>query len=115
MADFVGPVESCNGIKGVFIDRDKIDCFLYGAEDGVTCVWYSGETDEARFKGDITPLLLGQGGKTNADRIRAMTDEEMARFFERRYDTCPGRPGCSGKNCYDCWLDWLRQEVSDNG
>lgn len=52
---------------------------------------------------------------TNADKIRAMTDEEMAHYFSEQPDACPGRSGCSGKSCYDCWLDWLKQEVSDNG
>lgn len=48
---------------------------------------------------------------TNADKIRAMTDEEMAHYFSEQPDACPGRPGCSGKNCYDCWLNWLKQEI----
>lgn len=53
---------------------------------------------------------------TNADKIRAMTDEEMAHFMESRPDACPPMGTlCSGKNCYDCWIDWLKQEVSDNG
>lgn len=48
---------------------------------------------------------------TNADKIRAMTDEELAHYFSEQPGACPGRPGCSGKNCYDCWLDWLKQET----
>lgn len=51
--------------------------------------------------------------QTNADRIRAMTDEEMAHYFSEQPDACPGRAGCSGKNCYDCWLAWLKQEASE--
>ena len=36
--------------------------------------------------------------KTNADRIRAMTDEELAEWLEA--------------HCYQYgWLDWLKQEV----
>jgi hypothetical protein len=49
---------------------------------------------------------------TNADRIRAMTDEKLAHFWETRPVSCPPMETlCSGKNCYDCWLDWLKQEV----
>ena len=37
---------------------------------------------------------------TNADRIRAMTDEELAEWLEER--------------CYQYgWLEWLRQEVKE--
>lgn len=54
--------------------------------------------------------------QTNADRIRAMSDEELARVFDRGCP--PDRPpkecmkywhvGCEG-----CWADWLRQPVKD--
>ena len=48
--------------------------------------------------------------KTNADRIRAMSDEELADFFWKienatRNDHALGKDG---------WLDWLRQEVNDD-
>lgn len=40
---------------------------------------------------------------TNSDRIRSMTDEELADFlYENR---------CMG---YQAWLDWLKQEVTTN-
>lgn len=48
---------------------------------------------------------------TNADKIRAMTDEELADWvFSHDCKT----------NLYGYWsregtLDWLKQEVSDNG
>jgi hypothetical protein len=54
---------------------------------------------------------------TNADKIRAMTDEELAVFLCSRQmcgdcihlydDTCEGN-----KNGH---LEWLKHEVSDNG
>ena len=57
--------------------------------------------------------------KTNADRIRAMTDEELAKLLS---DPCPGdlEPADScfysiadGDDtvCVDCWLEWLKQEA----
>jgi hypothetical protein len=56
---------------------------------------------------------------TNADRIRAMTDEELAELIA---DGCCRNIDCpdefymeDGLNCHGCWLDWLKQEVSDNG
>ena len=48
--------------------------------------------------------------KTNADRIRAGSNEHIAGFV------CTGCPPgmetgkqCTGdETCYDCWLDWLQ-------
>lgn len=64
--------------------------------------------------------------QTNADRIRAMSDEELAEFYCNDVDACP--PGSdmkcidelyahgegpypSDEQCIECWLDWLRQEA----
>ena len=44
---------------------------------------------------------------TNADRIRAMTDEELAEFLWG--DGCPGsKRECDG-DCVKCFLEWLKQ------
>ena len=52
--------------------------------------------------------------KTNADRIRAMTDEELAQYMGdvQTWGGCPnhGARNCT-ENCADCWLDWLKQEA----
>ena len=54
---------------------------------------------------------------TNADRIRSMTDEELAQYMGdvQTWGGCPnhGARNCT-ENCADCWLDWLKQEVTDN-
>lgn len=53
--------------------------------------------------------------KTNADRIRAKTEEELALFIEKctkgfiEPTRCDGN--CLREDCYDCWLDWLKEEV----
>ena len=47
---------------------------------------------------------------TNADRIRAMSDEELARNFQEAETF--GR-AFGPYTSYDSWLDWLRQEVED--
>lgn len=58
---------------------------------------------------------------TNADRIRAMTDEELADWLKyERISVCPPDTGHIHCNISDicadkkCWLDWLKQEVKDN-
>ena len=56
--------------------------------------------------------------QTNADRIRAMTDEELATLCQ---DGCPPHHHCPDwcgetgikELCQRCWLDWLRREASD--
>lgn len=48
--------------------------------------------------------------KTNADHLRMMTDEELAKELERIDDTACAfnRP-----RTYEGWLDWLKKEVDD--
>lgn len=49
---------------------------------------------------------------TNADRIRAMSDEELAEFVQ--YGSCPYiEEECTTKGCVKCILDWLKQPVKD--
>ena len=57
-----------------------------------------------------------QKPQTNADRIRAMSDEELARTFAQT-GNCPPSPeyGHNCKRCSKCWLDYLRQPVKDGG
>lgn len=56
---------------------------------------------------------------TNADRIRTMTDEELAEMFERWITNCdcnftPCVEYCDmfdGKTCKERWLVWLKKAV----
>lgn len=52
--------------------------------------------------------------QTNADRIRAMSDEELARTFAQT-GNCPpsSKYGYNCERCGKCWLDYLRQPVKD--
>ena len=55
---------------------------------------------------------------TNADRIRSMTDEEMAEWIMSIGPAaCPIRDDhgdeCRFSHCKDCWLDWLKQEARE--
>ena len=67
----------------------------------------------------LIPKRLKVGVKTNADRIRAMTDEQIVKLFTLR-DTfyCPTAKGdmeaCRGNwSCEDCFLKWLKQEADN--
>lgn len=63
--------------------------------------------------------------QTNADRIRAMTDEELATLIadnidcnickemhDTKYERCPGNIN-EEKGCCAIWLDWLKQEATN--
>lgn len=69
----------------------------------------------------VTSTPRTETPRTNADRIRAMSDEQLAEFHVGQ--GCP--PGvdlfemCDEGNaippvCHKCWLKWLGQEA-DNG
>ena len=62
-----------------------------------------------------------QKANTNADKIRAMTDEELAEFSDKSF-LCP--PSIHGKCdhienddqvtpkiCLECWREWLKAEA----
>ena len=61
--------------------------------------------------------------QTNADRIRSMTDEELAEFLDREFWVLPNcKPDapqdqetgmCLIASCHNCWLDWLKQEAEE--
>lgn len=55
--------------------------------------------------------------KTNADRIRAMTDEELAELLhEITEPVCPPMQPhkyCRSGECKKCWLEWLQEEADD--
>ena len=54
---------------------------------------------------------------TNYDRLISKTPEELAELFSHL--CCPyslgGKVDCNAgkKGCYQCWLDWLKQEATE--
>lgn len=49
---------------------------------------------------------------TNADKIRSMTDEELARAMDM---VCPPDTACNdGQQCIKCWIDWLKQPAKED-
>ena len=74
------------------------DGYEKGKADAEAYLLHCGDTDE--------PF-------TKADRIRSMTDEELAEFIASGIpkDVCKDRcGGDEGFQCSECILDWLRQE-----
>ena len=71
---------------------------------------------------DNTLCPLNKSKRTNGDRIRTMTDAELAEYMAEKATA----PSCTGKChkdyevygelrtfCCDCWLDWLKKEVQE--
>ena len=81
-------------------------------EEYARCVW-NYDSNSCRRIRTVEP--------TNADRIRSMTDEELAEFLYNVWEeqdtfskeVCE-RCGDTDIGCQpNCWLNWLRQEVKD--
>ncbi len=96
-------------------------CPMYDAENGECCA-----TDEPRVsvKPDAECFFDAYGRDnpfvppkpTNADRIRSMSDEELARWLvdatvcER---VCDEDEYCHGNECVKRMIDWLQQPVKE--
>ena len=52
---------------------------------------------------------------TNSEKIRSMTDEELAEFMDNGCDVIAPSENCTKAfyDCKKCWLDWLKQEAED--
>ncbi len=51
---------------------------------------------------------------TNGDRIRISTDEELAKRELGRIICDGDRCKSYGGDCYECSLDWLKEEAEDS-
>ena len=53
---------------------------------------------------------------SNADRIRSMSDEELADLINREISYCAPTSGDCEKtsnDCKACWLEWLQQPAEE--
>lgn len=101
-------------------DPPRMDDGWYLVKDGMT---YRVEVpiNKMRFTKSINILTGEVYYPSNADRIRAMTDEELAELFMQEYDcsdsfTCPVQHPCPPEkeaSCRECFLDWLKEEASE--
>jgi hypothetical protein len=78
---------------------------MTNCKDCTTNCVYRGKDNEARCGGFV-------GTITKADRIRAMSDEELAEFISDC--GCPNHSMDCMKSCKDCTLKWLKQPVEDD-
>ena len=64
---------------------------------------------------EATQVGESETPKTNGDRVRAMSDEELCKLFSHCFISCGSvcieNDGCGDhKNCHDGMLAWLRKE-----
>ena len=57
--------------------------------------------------------LENQKPLTNGDRIRAMSDEELAKWVVCPFDTCGRMPPFDGMICEDCVHEWLQKPAKE--
>ena len=88
---------------------------------GINCIMQLGKVDPATCPA-VGYCQQATPPQTNADRLRAMSDEELAEWMATvpmsYEDVCPNPipKECNGgdrETCIQCWLDWLRQEAAD--
>lgn len=68
---------------------------------------------------DNEPCCRCDSRRTNADRIRNMSDEELAEFLDivgedgisSQYADVPCDCCCEKTECSKCWKDWLQSEA----
>ena len=85
-------------------------CGMTGGYDSCQYIKYLEKLEKE--KTNVKPYA---GKRTNADKLRAMSDEKLAEWMaahNERSAVCPnfGAHGCQA-SCIQCWLDWLREEA----
>ena len=88
-----------------------------GGSDGFT----SADKEALNMVINALTAEISKKPKSNADRIRQMTDEELAEWLNGICNRCISDSGCTGCPIYDgCAADvdwqekWLKQEVSED-
>lgn len=75
-----------------------------GGSDGFT------SSDREALNTAINALSEQENPKTNGDKIRQMSDEELAESLSGSV-ACRNTVSCFDTSCYECTLKWLKQWV----
>lgn len=78
--------------------------------------WDSLEWDDSdKFDGEISEGLAKRfSRKTNADKIRSMSDEELAEMLNKPIGyACDDNCHIEEDKCVDCIVKWLKEEVDE--
>ena len=91
----------------------KLVCYNCGGHGFITATYENGQTSA------ICPVCGGIGSHeiqmTNADRIRAMSDEELAEFlYNGDVEYCHVGLCKDGETCRICCLRWLQMPAEED-
>ena len=83
--------------------RDFHTC-AHGCEESV-CLWQHEKYGNCN-------MYSAKSKQTNADRIRSMSDEELAKLLNKPIEYACRKDYCDTENdrCEECVLEWLRKE-----
>lgn len=102
------------------MDKAKILRLLDEADDIVSALYRQGANKDYKCKSLREKLKaiaaeITAPPKSNADKIRQMTDEELADVLQCQCTCCAYKlTGCMEKDCRDGAYKWLKQEVSED-
>lgn len=104
------------GLKGLAADGHEINCRT--CRSGKTCNVANAHGYWVGACVEYTP----EKPMTNADKIRQMSDEELAkivvraRYFDKFCEIVLAgeNPGFCDDDCNECALDWLKREVESD-
>lgn len=94
------------------MDGKCIRCGRVIPEGKQLCLHCGSYDDQQRFSPDVLPIV-----RTNGDRIRAMSDSELANMLSsiwicHHFDSCEKCPLSEAENCRaDGVKQWLESEV----
>lgn len=105
----------CKGMRGRY-EKEIAEMFLKAFDDSEAKIFCNCQQNGNSI--DNEPCCRCDSKHTNADKIRNMSDEELADFNlcphmvnwkKGNYDTCAHPNGKDG--CKKCMLDWLQSEA----
>jgi hypothetical protein len=106
----------CKGMCGRY-EKEIAEMFLKSFDDSkekISCNCKHNSNSR-----DNEPCCRCDSKQTNADRIRNMSDEELAEFLDivgedgisSQYADIPCDCCCEKTECSKCWKEWLQSEV----
>lgn len=89
------------------------DCYTLQFQTACSMAIAALREQDNRLESDTVKVVDSDQFKTNADHIRSMTDEELAKLLLDgcRGSKCEDQPEneWGSVNCFRCRMDWLKQ------
>lgn len=106
----------CNGMCGRY-EKEIAEMFLKAFDDSEEKIFCNCQHNSNSR--DSEPCCRCDSKQTNADRIRNMSDEELAEFLDiveedgisSQYTNLSCDCCCEKTECSKCWKEWLQSEA----